>query len=376
MSILNLLRLKILNLLSSRLLMIMLLILPILLGLMAGTANVANTQPDVRLAVVDQDHSAASEQLIAKLLEQGWSIQTVSAERATQMLLKREADGIVLVEAGYEASLADLDDTCLTYTAAEGSLVTNMVREAIAAEVMPAHSRLAYLERLAERYRQLGQPLPADLVEKFDADAAYFVAHEAALDVEYYGATVYQPALSYLVSDYSMEVFFLAIFAILGTLTLSNGAMRRRLITTRNGMLLDYCLSLVSLFLLGLVQVTLYALAMSTLMQVQIQLQDVGFLAVCLFVMLGVGQLLSLFHESLRLYLSLLVLLLLSVASGCFFQLSAQLVSSIGQYLPQGWALAGLRGFPVLPVYWPIMAGLILLAGGYLAQVYRTRRMR
>jgi hypothetical protein len=38
------------------------------------------------------------------------------------------------------------------------------------------------------------------------------------------------------------------------------------------------------------------------------------------------------------------VLLLLSVASGCFFQMSEKMITGLVQYLPQGWTLAALRG--------------------------------
>jgi len=112
------------------------------------------------------------------------------------------------------------------------------------------------------------------------------------------------------------------------------------------------------------------------LMQSPVRLRELAILAVCLLVMLGLGQVLTLFHDRMRLYFSLLVLLLLSVASGCFFQLSEQLITRLGQYLPQGWTLAALRGYPVLPASIPLLIALLLLAAGYFIQSARTKQMR
>lgn len=376
MSVLNILRLKILDLLASRVLVVMLLVLPPLFGLLAGTANMANQQPVVRLAAVDQEQNAASLDLITSLQAQGWLVRSIIAEDAQSLLLKHAVDGVITIQTGYADSLSSPDDVHLTYTPAEGSLVTTLVREAIAAVVLPRQSRLVLLGQVEDRYAAIGKQIPPGLAGQFDQASAYYADHQARLDMTYFGATVFKPALTYLVSDYSMEVFFLSIFAILGTLTLSGSALRRRLAATRNGLLLDYCLSIVSLFLLGLVQILLYSLAMLGLMQMPVRPRELVILAVCLLLMLGLGQLLALLHESLRLYFSLLILLLLSVAGGCFFQLSENLITRLGQYLPQGWALAALRGYPVLPVIAPILAALVLLAAGLAAQTVRTRQMR
>jgi hypothetical protein len=303
-------------------------------------------------------------------------LQSVIAVEAARLLVKQDVDGVITIDRGYEAALEDLETVHLRYTAAEGSLLTSLVREAIAAIVLPRHTRIILLDQVTDRLQVLQLPVPDDLVVRFDAAAAYYADNQARLDVIYEGAPVEEPALSYLVSDYSMEVFFLSIYAILGTLILSGSAIRRRLAATRNGLLLDYSLSIVSLFFLGLIQIILYSAAMFGLMQSPVRLHELAILAICLLVMLGLGQLLTLFHDRMRLYFSLLILLLLSVASGCFFQLSEQLITRLGQYLPQGWALAALRGYPVLPAAIPLLVALLLLAAGYAIQSARTKRMR
>ena len=57
MRYLTLFKLKWLELFSAPVLMIGLLVMPLVLGLIAGTANRANVQPEIRLAVIDQDQT-------------------------------------------------------------------------------------------------------------------------------------------------------------------------------------------------------------------------------------------------------------------------------------------------------------------------------
>ena len=118
MSVLNVLRLKILDLLASRVLVVMLLVLPPLFGLLAGTANMANQQPVVRLAAVDQEQNAASLDLITSLHAQGWLVRSIIAEDAQSLLLKHAVDGVITIQAGYADSLSSPDDVHLTYTPA------------------------------------------------------------------------------------------------------------------------------------------------------------------------------------------------------------------------------------------------------------------
>ncbi|MEA4889430.1 MAG: hypothetical protein VB070_08200 [Clostridiaceae bacterium] len=370
-----LLKLKLYDLLAMRQLLLILLLLPPLLGLIAGSANLANRQPNIiRLAVVDLEQNEASRALIEALRSNGWSVQVTGADEAGRLLLRQAVDGQITLESGYGDTLKDLKRTRLSYTPAEGSLATTLIREAVAAAVLPEYSRQSLLAQIETQYDSLGQTPPEDLQAQFADKAAYYAAHQARLDVAYVGSVAAVPSLTYVVSDYSMEVFFLSIYAILGPLALAGPDLRRRLASTRSGLLLDYVVSIVALCCLGIVQIMLYSLAMRGLMQMPVQWTDLVMLAVFLFLMLGFGQLLSLLHPSLRLYLSLLVLLLTSIGGGCFFQLSGKLIASIGQYLPQGWILSYLKGYPVLPFYVPLSLAGVLLMLGYGLQKRRVSR--
>ena len=372
MRYLTLLRLKLIDLLAMRSLMVVLVAVPLALGLIAGSANLANQNPEVRLAIVDQDQTEASASLVGRLQQSGWTVVQADSADAQRQLLRQKIDGIITIETGYSESLTTLEESKISYIQAEGSLVASIVREAVAAAIIPDYSKRAMLAEIEARYAKIGLIPPEDLAEQFVASMAAYAVKEARLKVTYVGSIQTVPTLTFVVSDYSMEVFFLSIYAVLGAITLSRSDLRRRLASTRHGLSLDYATSIIALFLLGLLQILLYTGSMRLLMQSPLRLSEILLLLVYLTVVLGLGQLLSLLEHSLRLYLSLLILLLLSIAGGCFFQLSEKLLSHLGQYTPQGWVLSRLKNYGALPFYVPLLAASAMLLLGFFLQKRRV----
>jgi len=130
------------------------------------------------------------------------------------------------------------------------------------------------------------------------------------------------------------------------------------------------------LYLLGLVQILCYTGAMRLLMGSPFVPGHVGTLAVYLLLMLGLGQLTVLFDAGHRLYFSLLVLLVMGIAGGVFFQLPEKILTGIGQYVPHGWALTRIREGVVLPVWIPGALGFLLLAARPPLQRRQVRRLK
>jgi hypothetical protein len=355
--------------------LLMLLVLPILLGSIAGAANMRNVGKDIFLSVVDLDQTRSSTGVIADLQAKGWHIYPEDYDAAQRRLLRNEVDGVLMINKGFEEDLDDFDKSNLRYTEAEGSMVTTMVREVIVASVLPLFSQESMLKQLEELYAANGESMPADLPERFAERIEELSQGQAKIVIEYFGSLVLAPTLTFVVSDYSMEVFFLSIYAVLGTLSLSRAVLRQRLGSTAHGLRRDYLASLISLQILGELQIMLYTYSMLLLMNRPIVLYDMFILSVFLFLILGVGQLLSLIEESLRLYLSLMLLLFSAVLGGCFFQLSSRLLLNYGQYSPHGWALSTLRGTRVAPVWAVLLIGLVLMAAGYLLQRRRVSQV-
>ena len=369
-----LLKLKLIDILSMRTLMLMVLLLPPLTGLIAGSANQANRQPDVRIAIVDLENSDASRSLALGLTQNGWQAVTVSVAEAERLLLRQAVDGVLQIEVGYAASLENLKQTALSYTPAEGSLVTTLVREAIAAVILPEYSRIRLLKQLEERYLAAGLPVPADQRAAFIKAMDQYAQREAKLDVTYVGQTPNQPALTYVVNDYSMEVFFLSLFAVLSLIGITDLSLQRRLAATRGGLLTDYLVTLAALQLIGMVQIVLYMVAMQAVQATTFRLEDLLLLFIFTYLMLGIGQLLALIHKDLRTYLGLLLITLSAIAGGCFFQLPENMLRLAGQYVPHGWVLSTLRGFPALPPSVPLGLGTLLVLLGYATRARKVRQ--
>lgn len=371
----RIIKIKIIDLLNRPVMLIMLLILPVLLGSIAGTANVRNTSKEISLAIVDEDVTQSSQKIISDLQTKGWQVNVLDPTTAERLLIQEQIDGILTIKKDFEQYLPDFKDSRINYAEAEGSMVTTMVREVIVASVLPLYSRDAMLQQLETLYLEKNQAIPADLAKRFSQNIIDYRQGGAKITIEYFGDLVLTPTLTFVVSDYSMEVFFLSIYAILGTLSLSRANLRQRLGATSHGLALDYASTLISLQLLGQVQIILYTLSMRWLMNQPFIWHDLLILSVFLFFMLGLGQLLSLIEESLRLYLSLLFLLFLAVIGGCFFQLSHRLLINYGQYSPHGWALSAMRGTNVSPIWLVCLIGVVMIIVGYFLQQKRVSQI-
>ncbi len=349
MSFINTLRLRARELLSSLALLLILLALPVLMGLIAGAANLRNQSPDIRIAVTDLDRTDISRGLIDSLKRQGWDILEVGQEEIPRLLDGKAVEGSLVIQRGFTARHDSLLGGGLSYTPAEGTLSTNMVLDVVTYSIIPFKSRSVFLRQARELYEKSGVPLPDgfddDYLRRIGENLEGGAKQDFVIVGEYQEPTV----MTYVVSDYSMEVLFLGFFALMGTFLFTSPAMRRRLSATPYGMRYDYASSLIIMFIAGLAQILLYMLSMRALMRSPLVPREVLVLSVFLLMSLALSQALALLRESLRLYLGLILLLLLSVAGGCFLQLPEQLIRFPGQFLPQGWALAALRGFPVLP---------------------------
>ena len=204
-------------------------------------------------------------------------------------------DGILVIRKGYEEGLIDLHRPRVDYLQAAGSLATSIVQETVAAAVLPEFTRASLSQRLADLYDRTGRSVPEGLQQRFDSTQRTYAETIAKFEVVYHSRIDTTPTVTLVVSDYSMEVFFLSVYAVAGTIALSAGELRKRLASTAHGLALDYAATLSVLYLLGLVQILCYTGAMRLLMGSPFVPGHVGTLAVYLLLMLGLGQLTVLF---------------------------------------------------------------------------------
>lgn len=316
-------KIKLIELLNRPIILVMMIILPIVLGSIAGVSNVRNTGKDIFLAIVDEDQTDASALVIRDLEAKEWHIDVSDENSAQRRLLLNDVDGVLTIRKGFEDHLDRVDVSYLYYVEAEGSMVTTMIREVIVASVLPLFSERSMVDKLTLLYEEKGMQPPADLAQRLRNRMFDLRDEQAKIEIEYIGNLIIAPTLTFVVSDYSMEVFFLSIYAILGSLTLNRAAQRRRLGASAYGLLKDYIATIMSLLIIGTMQIALYSVFMLVLMHQPILLRDLFLLFVFLLLILGIGQLLSLIEESLRLYLSLMLLLFSAIIGGCFFNFRA-----------------------------------------------------
>ncbi|NLT12687.1 MAG: ABC transporter permease [Clostridiaceae bacterium] len=367
-------KIKLIELINRPLILVMMIVLPILLGSIAGVSNVRNTGKDIFLAIVDEDQTDASARVIEDLRAKEWHIDLTDDDSAQRRLLLNDVDGVLTIRKGFEANLDQIEVSYLYYVEAEGSMVTTMVREVIVASVLPLFSERSMVDKLTVLYENNGQTPPPDLAERLRDRIEKLRNEQAKIEIEYLGDLVIAPTLTFVVSDYSMEVFFLSIYAILGSLALNRAAQRKRLGASAYGLPKDYVATILSLIIIGSAQIALYSVFMLVLMNQSINIINLLILFVFLILILGIGQLLSLIEESLRLYLSLMLLLFSAVIGGCFFQLSSGLLMKYGQYSPHGWVLSTLRGTRVTPIWVVLMFSLTILILGYFAHKHRIAK--
>lgn len=373
----RLILLKIRELTRLRWLVILMLLAPPLLGVIAGQANLANRTPQIRLAWIDQEQSPFSRKLAEAMRSRGWILEdqgpTVDRIALERAYLRQDIDGILSVRPGFTDSPDTLHETerYLIIEPAPGSPYAPLVREAAAAVIIPEYTRRALLRRLADRADQIGQSYTEETIQAFDRLAERYAAQEARIELRVIGGRPAEPSPVVLtVTDYSMEVFFLSVYALLGVLLLAPHVLRRRLASVNGGLSWDYLASLAALMLVGLIQILAYTAAMNLILKTPFTPDTLWILAVYLLMMLALSQILRLIPESLRLTSSLLIILLLAVAGGCFFRLPGPLIERFAQYLPTGWALAGLQGYPVIAPGWVLLVAAALLVGG----VFTLRR--
>lgn len=370
----RLIRLKMTDLFNRPLMLVILFVLPIVLGLFAGISNQNNRRADMVLAVVDEDLSQASRTLVETLKLNGWTVTLESASSAERLVLRHSVDGILHIQPGFDVNLAVVQKPFLKYSPAEGSLVTTVIQEAIAAAILPEYSRRSITAQLIRIYGSQALPVPEGLTARVSEQIRSSLAAEKLLQVDYVGNLALTPTLTFVVSDHSLEVFFLSIYAVLGSLALSGLPMKRRLAATRHGLALDFLTTQASLLLLGIGQILLYSGSMYSQMPGQVRMPDLYSLTVYLVLMLGLSQLLILLEERIRLFISLMVLILLSVAGGCFFALSTAILNRVGQYTPHGWVLSRIQGMPVLPVPVVLLLAAAAMLTGFLVSSSRIHR--
>ena len=147
------------------------------------------------------------------------------------------------------------------------------------------------------------------------------------------------------VPDVAVEVLFLSVFSLLGSLMLADAATQRRMRSLPGGLRRDYFATLLALAVSGFAQLGLMVGITRLLMPSTTRPANyLPVMTVLLVLMLAFGQLVALIPGDRRFVPASLLLFISVLAGGTLLRLPAFWVERVGQYTPHGWALAKLMG--------------------------------
>ncbi|MDI9461701.1 MAG: hypothetical protein ACOX3P_02720 [Saccharofermentanales bacterium] len=349
------------------------LLLPILLTLLAGSTATKNDYSILEAAYVDQAENFAGSELIS-LLEQGtihWTEMT--QDKAERELQLGRLDGVVIIPAGYgenHGEDAAQDVYSFIYLAGDNNITTGLVRESLMVSAATVASEARQLESLRALPEAADLSLP-ELREMLRKDTRRARDDGANLTVNFIGATETPRGQIVEIPDFSIEVLFLSVFSLIGSLMLNETDTRRRLLSVAGGPGRDYLATLLALVLSCVVQLSLMVGITTLLMPGTTRPPGYPFyMLILLLMMLAYGQMIALIPTETRIMPASLAMLVSVVAGGAFLRLPALWIASLGQLIPHGWVMARLSGLDTyLP---PVIVILISVATLIVAYYLQT----
>lgn len=335
------------------------LLAPLLLGLIAGYGNRMNYSEETRVIVVDLDQSEASRLLISHLRERGWDVLEAAQEDAERMLQMGDAGISITLGDRFDRFVAGQeDDADIHFQMAEQSLLQVTVRQSL---MLYAESQrtLGMLERnTREFYRR--NDLPTENVEtELAALIAYYREAEGAMPIEYINRPEENLRRTVVVGDFTLEVLYLAVLAVIAATTEQREKKRLRAIAhaTTTDSLLGYAVWLV----FGFLQIVLYTGAMALTMADKRMFSMLFPLFTYFALILALASFLKHLAPEIGLYLGLFTTFMLALIGGVFFPLPGVFLTRFAQFTPMGWIYARQLSLARLPDYsiW-LISGLLL----------------
>ncbi|HHW93959.1 MAG TPA: ABC transporter permease [Clostridiaceae bacterium] len=377
--LLTLIRLKLSMIARRPLLIAFCLIMPVLMSLLAGSTLTRNDLSAVRGAYVDLANNEMSTELVELLKSSGLEWIELKEDESSRAIATGTVDGVVIIPAHYgEQNTMDTEreeSYTASYLSGNNTIASDLVIEsylisalALTRESVLIEDLLSMTDGTSVSYDEMRSRL------KQSADEAR--VEGASLKLEIHNLPADQSAPIVQIPDFAVEILFLSIFSLLGSLMMADPSTQQRLRSIHGGPLRDYVSSLIALAISGIIQSLLMA-GFTQLMIPRVNRPDSYWLvmAVFLLLMLAFGQLVSLIPSEQRFVPASLLLFVSALIGGTFIKLPSAFVEHIGQYTPHGWAFACLSGMSTtLPLVAVAALGFVLLILSYVLQI-RCQRL-
>ncbi|NLA71073.1 MAG: ABC transporter permease [Clostridiaceae bacterium] len=337
-----------LRLLSRRpLMLVFCLIIPVLLSLLAGATVKRNDLSNIQGAYVDLAENAESRKL-TELFEHsqlGWiPIQEDEINRAIEL---GQLDGVVIIPSrfGDKSAAVHIDDvyTC-EFISGKNQLAGDLIRENYLISVL-ALATDAKMQKDLLSLEGAKSVSDEEMNRRFSKSADQARSEGAILRLVIRDDEMGQALPLIQVPDVAVEVLFLSVFSLLGSLMLADAATQRRMRSLPGGLRRDYFATLLALAVSGFAQLGLMVGITRLLMPSTTRPANyLPVMTVLLVLMLAFGQLVALIPGDRRFVPASLLLFISVLAGGTLLRLPAFWVERVGQYTPHGWALAKLMG--------------------------------
>lgn len=370
-AIFDLIRLKLRLIGRKPWILIVCLLVPILLTLIAGSTVTKNDYSILEAAYVDYADNYSSRELISLLNEGLVHWEEMAQDKAERELQLGALDGVLIIPKGYGEAVEkeDLDDSySFQFSAGENPVTAGLVRENVMVTAVTLASEAKHLKTLMDLKEASGYSL-SEMREKLRQNTAIAREEGAYLPVNYIGQEAAPSGQIVEIPDFSIEVLFLSIFALVGSLLLTDAKTRRRMLSVAGGARRDFLATVLTLAFSGVI--LLFLMTGITQLLLPSSSRPDGYypiMLVLLLMMLAYGQLIAIISSENRIMPASLILFVSILSGGAFLKLPAIWLAKIGQYIPHGWIMARLTGIDtfVPPLVVILASFLVLLLAYYL----------
>lgn len=384
---------KLKMLISDKLLLAAMIIIPLFLTVVTGYSLKYEKLNIIPIAFVDQDGSEYSGLLLERLQKkEGIKIENTTSQKAAEMVKNNKAEAAFIVKKGFMESIAGGNSSqIIDLIKSPASFSVDFVKELVAGEVIRFTGNHMAADWIKEKYGQLGKPVSDELTREIIRHSDSMWGTEVVMPVNYQeidGKTVKDvernsiPAAA--AASTGMIVFFIMFYILFSSGWLveerQNGTLKR--LTTGPGAIgVSFTGSVIALFILGLFQLVLFYSVYRLGFGLELFSGRGAYLVLVVYLLAVIS--ISMFLSSVlktpaQLQAGAPVFALLTgFAGGCFWNIIEVpgKIKKISMLTPQGWALdtinklqtnPGMDNVILMPVVILLSLSLILLPLSYI----------
>jgi ABC-type multidrug transport system permease subunit len=384
---------KLKMLMSDKLLLMAMIIIPLFLTLVTGYSLKYEKLNIIPIAFVDQDGTEYSRILLERLQKkEGIIIENTTAQNAADMVKNNKAEAAFIVKKGFMESIAgDNSSGTIDLIKSPASFSVDFVKELVAGEVIRFTGNHMAADWVKDKYEELGHPVSDELTQEIIKHSDSMWGTEVVMPVNYQeieGKTVKDVERNSIATaaaaSTGMIVFFIMFYILFSSGWLveerQNGTLKR--LTTGPGAIgVSFTGSIIALFILGLFQLVLFYSVYRLAFGLELFANKGAYLVLgaYLLVVISISMLLaSVLKTPAQLQAGAPVFALLTgFAGGCFWNIIEvpDKIKKISMLTPQGWTLdtinklqanSGMDNVILIPVIILLSLSLILLPLSYI----------